>query len=330
VSQIIKYVKNPSLHTVKVGYPGNLLIDGEFTNSDTKDENSFLKVLKWKFSKNPQREEKQNENYKVATVKNNFIKSDQDMIVWLGHSTFYIQIDNVKILTDPVFFDLPFLKRKTELPLAPEDLIHIDYLLLSHGHRDHFDVPSLKIILNNNPSVKVLGPLNISSLFNEFDFKGEIQEAGWYQQFKSDPINIIFLPAKHWHRRGLNDFNKVLWGSFYIKGKNKSIYFAGDTAYGAHFKEIQKSVPPIDYCLMSIGAYKPSYLMNLFHVNPEEAFKAYQELQAKYFIPMHYGTFDLSDEPMGEPEREIRRLFQKQGSSEHLLVEPIGKPIHLE
>ncbi len=328
MSQIIKYVKNPSLHTVKVGYPGNLLIDGEFTNSNTKDKNSFIKVLKWKFSKNPQREEKENENYKVATVKNhNFIKSDQDMIVWLGHSTFYIQIDKVRILTDPVFFDLPFLKRKTDIPLMPEDLIHIDYVLLSHGHRDHFDVPSLKVVLANNPSVKILGPLNISTLFNDIEFKGEIQEAGWYQEFKSVPLSIIFLPAKHWHRRGLNDFNKVLWGSFYIKGENQSIYFAGDTAYGAHFKEIQKSVPPIDYCLMSIGAYKPSYLMNLFHVNPEEAFKAYQELQAKYFIPMHYGTFDLSDEPMGEPEREIRRLFQKQGSSEHLLVEPIGKEL---
>ncbi|GAL86582.1 hypothetical protein MYP_3812 [Sporocytophaga myxococcoides] len=316
------------MHTLKVGYPGNLLIDGEFTNSNTKEENSFLKVLKWKFSKNPQRAEKKKENYKVATIPNyNFINSDQNMIVWLGHSTFYIQIDNVKILTDPVFFDLPFIKRKTELPLASENLINIEYLLLSHGHRDHFDVPSLKVVLANNPSVKILGPLNISTLFNEINYKGEIQEAGWYQQFKSDRVDFIFLPAKHWHRRGLNDFNKVLWGSFYIKGKNKSIYFAGDTAYGKHFKEIQKTVPHIDYCLMPIGAYKPSFLMNLFHVNPEEAYKAYQELHAKYFIPMHYGTFDLSDEPMGEPEREIRKFFQKQGSPEHLLIEPIGKEI---
>jgi len=322
------YVNNPSLRTIKDGYPGNLLIDGEFTNSKTKDVNSFLKVLKWKFTRNPQREEKKNENYKVTVDKNNgFLYSDQDMIVWLGHSTFYIQIDKVKIITDPVFFDLPLIKRKTELPLAPEELRNIDYLLLSHGHRDHFDIPSLKILLANNPSIKILGPLKLSTLFNELDFKGEIQEAGWYQQFKSDTIDFVFLPAKHWHRRGFNDFNKVLWGSFYLKGNNKSIYFAGDTAYGVHFKEIQQAIPPIDYCLMPIGAYKPSFLMNLFHVNPKEAFKAYQELQAKYFIPMHYGTFDLSDEPMGEPEREIRRLFKEQGTSEHLLLKAIGKPI---
>ncbi|WP_037575264.1 MBL fold metallo-hydrolase [Sporocytophaga myxococcoides] len=324
------YVNNPSLHTVKVGYPGNLLIDGEFTNSDTKDENSFFKVLKWKLTSNPQREEKKNENYKVDVVKNNnFINSDQDMIVWLGHSTFYIQIDKVKIITDPVFFNLPFIKRKAEFPLAPEDLIDIDYLLLSHGHRDHFDEPSLKILLTNNPSIQILGPLNISTLFKRLDFKGEIQEAGWYQQFKSESIDFVFLPAKHWHRRGFSDFNKVLWGSFYVKGKNKSIYFAGDTAYGSHFNEIRKAVPPIDYCLMPIGAYKPPFLMNLFHVNPEEAFNAYQELHAKYFIPMHYGTFDLSDEPMGEPEREIKRLFREQEGLENLLIEPIGKPIFI-
>lgn len=325
-----KYVNNPTLNTIKDGYQGNLLIDGEFTNSKTKDENSFFKVLKWKFTKNPQREEKKNETYKVAVNKDNdFLNSDQDMIVWLGHSTFYIQIDKVKILTDPVFFDLPFIKRKAEFPIAPEDIKNIDYLLLSHGHRDHLDIPSLKVLLSNNPSIKILGPLKISTLFNELDFKGEIQEAGWYQQFKSDTMDIVFLPSKHWHRRGFNDFNKVLWGSFYIKGKNKSIYFAGDTAYGNHFKEIHKTIPSIDYCLMSIGAYKPSFLMNLFHVNPEEAFKAYQELHAKYFIPMHYGTFDLADEPLGEPEKEIRRLFHEHGNSQYLLIESIGKPILL-
>jgi len=203
-------------------------------------------------------------------------------------------------------------------------------LLLSHGHRDHFDIPSLKIVLANNPSINILGPLNCTALFSKLNVNGTIQEAGWYQKYKSQTVEFVFLPAKHWHRRGVNDFNKVLWGSFYIKGKNQSIYFAGDTAYGRHFKEIKQSVPPIDYCLMPIGAYKPPFLMNLFHVTPEEAFRAYQELGAGNFIPMHYGTFDLSDEPLGEPEREIRRLFREQGNAEQLIIEPIGKSIKLK
>jgi len=121
---------------------------------------------------------------------------------------------------------------------------------------------------------------------------------------------VFFMPAKHWNRRGLTDFNKNLWGSFVIRSGDKSLFFAGDTSYGEHFKEIGEFFPNIKYCLMPIGAYKPEYLMKESHLSPTEALKAFKDLGGETFIPMHYATFDLANEPLGEPVRIIKRERQ--------------------
>ena len=129
------------------------------------------------------------------------------------------------------------------------------------------------------------------------------------------------MPAKHWNKRGLTDFNKTLWGSFIIKSNNKTIYFAGDTAVGNHFKEIAEFFPKIDVALMPIGAYKPEFIMKDAHISPWEALEAFNHLQAKLFIPMHYGTYDLSDEPFGEPYR----VMQKEKDNYNIRVLDVGE-----
>jgi L-ascorbate metabolism protein UlaG (beta-lactamase superfamily) len=328
-----KHVLNKDLPVIKEGFPGNLQIDGEFTNGNEKDQASFKAVLRWMLSPNPQKKEKAKDDYKPEVKRGeDFLHSDEDMIVWLGHASFFIRIAGVTILTDPVFFSMPFVPRRVGIPYEAGAFKGIDYVLLSHCHRDHLDIKTLNIILANNPLAEFLVPLNAGKILKKLKHKFSIQEAGWYQQFKTkDKLSIDFLPAKHWNRRGLSDFNQELWGSFMLKRNSdgKTIYFAGDTAYAQHFKDIQKLGLKTDIVLMPIGAYKPAYLMQLYHMDPQQAFQAYQDLQADKFIPMHFGTFDLSNEPAGEPLRQTISLFKENNLSDKLITPAIGKEVNI-
>jgi L-ascorbate metabolism protein UlaG (beta-lactamase superfamily) len=155
--------------------------------------------------------------------------------------------------------------------------------------------------------------LEISSLLDKQHANVKYQEAGWYQLFHlSEDVEVIFLPAKHWNRRGLTDYNITLWGSFLLRWNDKKIYFAGDSAYDIHFQEIRELLGDMDICIMPVGAYKPPFMMKEAHMNPAEAIQAFHDLGGKVFIPMHYGTYDLSDEPLGEP-LSILENMEKSG-----------------
>jgi L-ascorbate metabolism protein UlaG (beta-lactamase superfamily) len=142
--------------------------------------------------------------------------------------------------------------------------------------------------------------------------KASGQTAGWYQQYITEGFELYFLPARHWAKRGLNDTNRRLWGSFLLKINGKTIYFGGDSGYGSHYKDIAKLFPEIDYAILGIGAYEPEWFMQDNHSSPEKAYQAFKDLKARYFIPMHYGTFDLSDEPIGKPQRELEKIKELQ------------------
>jgi len=301
-----QFVNNKELKTIKKDWKGNVKIGDEYANGAIRDEQIMpLGILKWKLSKNPQAEEKKKDTFKLNVQKNlAFLHSDKDMIVWLGHASFFIRIGGKTILTDPVFGNVSLIKRLVGVACDVSDFKNIDYLVLSHGHRDHFDKSTLKKLIANNPNMEALVPLELHSYFEQNKIK--TQQAGWYQQYNTNSdVEIFFLPAKHWNRRGVLDFNKNLWGSFIIKFQEKTIYFSGDTAYGSHFKEINKLFGSIDYCLLPIGAYKPEIIMKDTHISPTEAIQAFDDLDGQVFIPMHFGTYDLSDEPVGEPKRTL-------------------------
>ena len=305
--KMTEYKHNTSLEIIKKDWKGNIFIDGEFANNREKDKKfTPLDILKWKISKNPQAQEKKDDKFALKVFKNtDFLNSKDDMIVWLGHATFFIRINEKIIITDPIFYDMPMVKRLTSLPCEVSDFKNIDYILLSHGHRDHFDKKSVTALHKNNPNIEALVPLELNKFFNDNGIAN--QQASWYQKFKTtDGIEIFFMPAKHWNRRGAFDFNKTLWGSFVIRANGKTIYFAGDTSYGKHFSEINAFFGEIDYCLLPVGAYKPDYIMKESHISPHEALKAYSDLKGKMFIPMHYATYDLADEPLGEPVRILK------------------------
>lgn len=328
----IRHIKNERLQTIKPGYRGNKLINGRFANGEELYEPDFKNVLRWQLSKNPQREEKKRDTYvpKLQTG-SDFLRSQDDMVVWLGHSSFFIRLNGVTFLTDPIFYDLPLTKRRVGLPCPPRQLQNIDFLLLSHAHRDHFDVRSIRTVFNQNPNLKVLAPLHSGDLLRDINPLIPYQEAGWYQQYDLLPagVEVYFMPASHWHRRSLLDMNKVLWGSFIIKTEKTILYFAGDSAFAPHFEEIESLFGPMDVCLMPVGAYKPAFLMQKSHLNPHEAVRAYNNLRGGTFIPMHYGTYDLSDEPASEPVRLLEQIAAS-GIMQGLRIPAVGEPVLLD
>ncbi len=304
------YLTNTKLKIIKKDFKGNRFRNGVFENPYGQSGNAtFLDLLKWKLTPNPQKDLKEHEKYALRVIKNEeTLNTKEDFIYWLGHASFVIQLDGKRIVTDPCLSTPPFIKRLTELPIDIED-IKPDYLLISHGHYDHLDLETIEKF----DQCIALVPLKMGQMIENRNKKIRTQEAGWYQQYDIDEIfKITFVPAYHWHKRGINDYNEILWGSFMIQTKNKTIYFAGDTGYSEHFKEIHQIFKKVDIAIMPIGAYSPEWLMKSSHINPKEALQAARELHAGKMIPMHFGTFDLSDEPLGEPERILREIGKNE------------------
>jgi L-ascorbate metabolism protein UlaG (beta-lactamase superfamily) len=330
-NKTVRHLKNEKLEVVKPDFRGNKTVAGQFVNGSELYIPEFSNVLRWQLSRNPQREEKKADRFVPRVVYGcDFIASTEDMVVWLGHSSFFIRVNGTTFLTDPVLYDLPLLRRRVGLPCAPDKLTGIDFLLLSHGHRDHLDNRSIRTIYQHNPDLKALAPLQAGNLLRSAEPHLPYQEAGWYQKYDLSPegIEIYFLPASHWHRRGPFDMNKVLWGSFLIKTANLQLFFAGDTGFNTHFEEIESLFGPMDVCLMPVGAYRPAFLMQKSHLNPHEAVRAYNVLRGGTFIPMHYGTYDLSDEPAGEPVRLLEQIAAA-GMMQGLRIPAIGEQVLL-
>ena len=326
---------NPNLPFVRDDFPGNYYEDGQFHHARyASTEIAASEILRWQLSGNPQKKEKERDPFRLRIIRDNsFLTSEEDMLVWLGHASFFIRMQGLTFLTDPCLKDLPFIKRLAPLPCALEDLRGIDYLLISHGHRDHYDEDCVNQLIDQNPGMQLLLPLDISQLLGNRRSRVSYQEAAWWQQFRvADGVEVTFLPAKHWNRRWLNDFNRQLWGGFLLRstGENsRSIYFSGDSAYDDHFSKIKEVIGELDISLLPVGAYKPSYVMQLAHMSPEEAVRAFHSVGGKTFIPMHYGTYDLSDEPIGEPVRKLRRLQEQEAIRGDLKFLAVGEQLQM-
>lgn len=293
----IRYVKNEDLPVLLDGYAGNEIVNGRFTNDyDAAKDKSFLDVLRWRlFYKNPQKRELKEDNFAPNVIASTPPFKVVDKIVWLGHASFIIDLDGMRMVIDPIFGDLPLMRRRTVPPYDAE-AIGADLVLVSHGHYDHMDIDALRRL--NGMGTTYLMPLGLSQYVKKELFN--TVEMGWYQLYKKADAEIIFLPAYHWHSRYGYDKNRALWGSFLIRYRGKSLYFAGDSGYNDHFKKIRRLFGDIEICILPTGAYKPDFIMKKSHMNPQESIQAFKDLGGKKFIPMHYGTFQLSDEPPSE------------------------------
>lgn len=319
----MNYLKNPGLRTIKSDWVGTPVDDqNRFQNIEFPFLPKTSDVLKWMFTKNDQRQEKKNDTFRLRIENDLTFKSNKkDCIIWLGHASFFIRLNGVNMLIDPVFYDIRFVKRYTPHAFSPDVFNDLDYLLISHDHRDHCQDKSVRNIVELNPRLEILTGLNMESLLRPWSRDRPIQTAGWYQQFNTpQETEVYYLPSRHWSKRGISDDNQRLWGAFVIRSSDKTIYFSGDSGYGNHFLEVKKLFHKIDVAIVGIGAYKPEWFMHPNHVSPADAVKAFHDTGARTFIPMHYGTFDISDEPIGEPLRVLKRMESENKMNGQLLL----------
>lgn len=326
VSSSLKYTSNPDLQTLSLPFDWKgTPVDyrGRFVNYEFPFVNSIRQLLKWQTMRNPQKAEKKSDRWALEIISTgDFLTSGEDCLVWLGHASYFIRLGGVSMLIDPVLYNISLLKRNSLLPVPADTIKGLDYILVSHDHRDHCDEKSLRTVSRNNPNATYLTGLGLGKVLRTLTGSNNIQEAGWYQQYKTDEkLKIYYVPSRHWGRRLFKDTNARLWGGYVIQGRGKTIYFGGDSGYGGHFADIGKVFPGIDYFLAGIGAYKPEFFMSQSHMSPADALKAFGDTGAKTMIPMHYGTFDLSDEPLGDPERVLKKLqgeYQGKGKIQFL------------
>ena len=326
------YQSNPSLPSIlpTSEWPGTpVSSSGRFFHPDYPFELTWMDVLKWKLlSDDPYREKKKKDKWRHKVVKDeDFLGHGRNVFVWLGHASFFFRLGGKNILIDPVFGKLsPIMPRFSELPVAARKFDQIDYLLLTHDHRDHCDLGSLKFLAKLNPQAHFISGLGMGKVISPFGKGQAITEMGWMQQFENEEVGlkITYLPTRHWCRRFLTDTNRRLWGSFVLQTEDLCIYFGGDSGYGGHFKEAAKLFPKIDYAFLGIGAFAPVWFMESNHMSPWDAVKAFRDLGAKKLVPMHYGTFDLSDEPIGEPEHILKKLASEEKMEGQILFSTIG------
>jgi len=320
----VAFRSNPELTTIfnDADFQGTP-IDGanRFMNRFQPFQSDMKSMLKWQLSSNPFKAEKKSDSTRLNVFKDaDFFNRTESRITWIGHASFLIHLGGKTLLIDPVFTKQPLLKRYSDLPFDPDSLRNIDYLLISHDHRDHCDKKSIQLIAERSPNLKILTGLNVGTLVENWVGNLPIQEAGWYQKYNiDDDFEIIYVPSRHWSRRGLLDESKRLWGGFFIKYGSTSIYFMGDSGYGPHFKEIAEICGRPDYALMGVGAFEPQWFMHPVHMSPTDAWKAFNDLGGRHFIPMHYGTFDLSDEPLLHPLNVLEKLEKKE-----MILQPPG------
>lgn len=243
-------------------------------------------------------------------------------LTFIGHSSFFIQLGNKNLIIDPNFARWLFVLKRLRLPgVRIKDLPPIDAVLVTHAHFDHLHRPSLRAIARatqrkRRSAPAIIVPRLVSDLVSDLGFR-EIIEMDWWDTVRFDGISISHTPSRHWGARVLRDMHRG-YGGFVLKARKESIYHAGDTAYFDGFHEIGQRLRP-EIALLPIGAYHPASFRNV-HTSPEDAVRAFMDLGARWMVPMHYGTFRLSHEPMDEPLKLLEQESRAAGVEKKIVV----------
>lgn len=329
------YEKNDSLQTIKTDWQGTPIDQkGRFVNDEFPFLPKTIQLLRWQTSSNPFKQEKLADTARLdVRDPTAFLDGETDGILWLGHASFFIRLNGKSILVDPIFGTPPLVTRFVDVPSPLEKIRRVDYVLLSHDHRDHTDETTLRQIAQQFPNAMFLAGLGGEDILNEWKtVTNQVRTAGWFQRFDTgdSDLSFHFVPVRHWSRRGLLDTNRRLWGGFVIESSKTTMYFGGDSGYGRHYRQVGELFPQIDYFLIGIGAYEPRWFMEPVHNSPDEALKAFRDSGAKTLIPMHYGTFDLSDEPPNTPLKTMKAEAEKSGVSDRIKTLTINESLEIK
>lgn len=258
------------------------------------------------------------------------IPIENDVLIWFGHSSYFIQIDGKRFLVDPVFsgnaspvFGFAKAFKGTDI-FKVSDLPEIDFLLISHDHYDHLDY---KTIMELKPKVKhIICGLGVGEHFEYWGYNPDkIIEKDWNETFViQDHFKIHTVPARHGSGRTLIS-NNTLWLSYVIESPTQKIFVGGDSGYDNHFTEIGKKFGPFDLAILENGQYNNAW--RNIHTPPEDVIRVAKDINAKKIFPVHSGKFVLARHPWDEPLKEISALSKDAGIT---LVTPlIGQTVDL-
>lgn len=264
-----------------------------------------------------------------------FVKTDlkklpahANVLVWLGHSSLYMQADDKKIAVDPVLAaasPVPFVNRPFPgtNPYQPDDLPDLDYLLITHDHWDHLDYKTVRNLRNRVQ--KVICPLGVGAHLEYWGFDvSRIIELDWNDTVELENIRITALPARHFSGRGLTS-NQSLWTGYMLQNSLGNIYLSGDTGYDTHFQKIKEQFGTIDFAIMENGQYNEEW--KYIHVIPEDLVKAIEELQPKRLMTVHNSKFALSKHAWYKPMQKIEKASREY--SFNLITPMMGEPVML-
>lgn len=258
------------------------------------------------------------------------IPIDQDVFIWLGHSSYYIQTDGLSFLIDPVLslYGSPFKFFNKAFPGAdifkPEDIPKIDYLVITHDHYDHLDYPTVKAIRNRVE--KVILPLGVGAHLERWGYQSsQLIEEEWFgEAFLKNNSKITFTPARHFSGRNIKR-NSTLWTSYVLETPTKKIFLGGDSGYDSHFKMIGEKFGPFDYVMIENGQYNEAW--KYIHGLPEDVVQACLDLNAKNIIPVHSAKFALALHAWNEPLKQIVKLGKDKNLN--ILTPKIGEFVDL-
>jgi N-acyl-phosphatidylethanolamine-hydrolysing phospholipase D len=281
-------------------------------------------MVEWKASKNPYDKDREpaiprvdNDGGYLAGVEHSAT------VTWVGHATFAVHDRGDVFLTDPHFSKRALIPARAVPPGLPIESIPPDaFAIVSHNHYDHLDEAT---VTGLPASVGWYVPKGLAGWFRDRG-REDVTELDWWESARRGRFTITCLPSQHWSRRIGQGENETLWCAWLVDSGDYRYFFAGDTGYFEGFGEYGRRFAPIDVAMLPIGAYAPRWFMAYQHMDPAEAYQAFLDLGAGTMLPMHWGTFDLTDEPLDWPPAELTRVVAARSrTDERVRVMAIGE-----
>ena len=249
---------------------------------------------------------------------------------WLGHSTVLIEIDGLRVLTDPVWGSraspsrLVGPKRFQPVPVALHAMPPVDLVVISHDHYDHLDYPTIRELARTD--VPFVTSLGVGSHLESWGVPPEhITELDWWESYtlQGADLTVTAAPSQHFSGRGLHDRNATLWSSLVMRSRKHAVFFSGDTGLTTEYAVIRERLGPFDLVMLEVGAFHPSW--GHIHLGPENALQALSPLGGGAFLPVHWGTFSLAMHAWDDPAETLLALGPKRGAQ--LIMPRLGEPV---